>query len=552
MNVQQILELKRQALIVLLATTIPLNLAGCKNNDERFQNAKVEAETNINSNYKQLETEEKITSQNYVKQDLKTFYTELFAISSTYNFEKYYPTTLEIEDILKWKNNNKKCQNQDEDLEMLLETIIKNSLTKDSFFFDKNKIDDYNEKQINELTELDYMFTSCLKEALKNVLSTTNDIKEDICKLETLSIVRGEDLEEETAAIYDNKNNTIIIYYDAIKKCQLKYKETFKTLDEYLTIIIQHELNHVKQEACSCRDIKELKYSDIADKYFFSIIESSAESAIYNYENKEQLEFRKTTDYVYYDEREQENLLFLLAAFKEGRSIEDYYNAIFDSNLNELFNYFDLKTSEDIEMFLKIVYSINTLKGQSELSGVLIDEYGCNKLSKLKSVLGYQYKIDIFKCVLKDLIDKTQNDSLTLEESLTIYEFVKSYIVNGTYNIVKSDGKYKKIYDEKFLSDFVECENVYFKFLKNYYEPDEELDEKLEEHLFDLYSIDFDQIHEGLTVNETTNKIIEQYPMIQNIEWQVPCFATDIASFNENIATDYQSIKQKSITNFYK
>ena len=234
-----------------------------------------------------------------------------------------------------------------------------------------------------------------------------------------------------------------------------------------MTDIIEHELNHVRQYPCSHR----IKNGDNGEEtgfydnnYTSFIIESSAESGIYNYNNShEKLE---NSYYTYTLYRESEALLMLLAAFKENRDLNGYYEAIYDSDAKKFWDYFELDNDEKLKNFYKIFYAFNTIHGRTELSKKAYGNKNKAARKELEELVGDSYLIDMMKFIVKDLITATERDNLSIDDSLLLYMISKSYISDEAKTIIKDeDGSYHNEYSEDFIKSYKEIEDYYKEYL---------------------------------------------------------------------------------------
>lgn len=172
--------------------------------------------------------------------------------------------------------------------------------------------------------------------------------------------------------------------------------------------------------------------------YFSTLLESAAESEIYNKKKySEKLVSKK--DFNYSKEREKESLLLLLGICRDNVSLEDYYNAIYDSNLSSFYNFFDANTKEKIYDLYKIIYSIDAASLNNELGLNLQKEISKNfSEMSLEYLVGYGYRIDILKKVLKNMANYTVNNpDFSLEENVVLFDIVKNLITSNAYTVTK-------------------------------------------------------------------------------------------------------------------
>ena len=180
-----------------------------------------------------------------------------------------------------------------------------------------------------------------------NQLSSNNN--EDLCKLSDLVVLLyTEPIDNALYGDYVNKDNKITIYLDNVTNIN------YLSIDFYTQVseIFLHEINHDRQHICKDREEKE----ELAfNKYTTSIVESSAESAIYNENNSKYYSDMFGNENIYFLERCFEDELQLLTLTDEDTNLNDYYASIFDSDIDAFLDYFNIKTEKDKKAFLNIL-----------------------------------------------------------------------------------------------------------------------------------------------------------------------------------------------------
>ena len=261
-----------------------------------------------------------------------------------------------------------------------------------------------------------------LRNYLTQVLTyTTSDLDEDFCKLQDISITIGTSNNSDLLGGYDTIEDNVTIYYDNV----LNYcKETLSTT-------IYHELNHVRQMPCE----HETNNSQTIPKI---LLESSAESSLYNEKIDEEYLEKATSDYQYASLRRKETFILLLGLMRDEVTLEDYYNAIYDNNLEKLYLFCGANTMEE--------------KRNIEKIWVVMASEPTNSL----------YKIDILKIVLKNMMNYTyHHPELSLEENLAVLNIVKNLFA-ATYQT-------KENIDKVYIHQLVELITIYQDFLCTYY-----------------------------------------------------------------------------------
>lgn len=263
-----------------------------------------------------------------------------------------------------------------------------------------------------------------------------------------------------------------------------KYNEE-NLLDKYSDILLEtllHEFNHVRQKACDCRVEQGLVLADMFvydNNYVSTISESSAESELYIMSKYPQDYSFQFDDYAYEKERADELLLLTLALCNENANIEDYYNAIADTNYVALYNFYDLQSREDIHDFYRIVYAIDSKNLRSNLwESIYTEEELAEKTVFEYTVdIGYAYRVDIFRMTLEKLTKYTNNKGsklFTLKQNLAIFNILKNIIVKDSYmyyedNLDDETIIYRKYYEEYMVKNIAVLEYEYIKFLSEYY-----------------------------------------------------------------------------------
>lgn len=382
-------------------------------------------------------------------------------------------------------------------------------------------------------------FEYAISKALEHIFSKkNNNYQEDLCCIKSISIVNDSlsstaESDNNALGLFDKDSNTIYINYEkivetykAINSYRIEQEKDGITFKKYLTDILEHELNHVRQYPCSHR----IKNGDNGEETGFYdnnhtsfIIESSAESGIYNYNNShEKLE---NSYYTYTLYRESEALLMLLAAFKENRDLNGYYEAIYDSDAKKFWDYFELDNDEKLKKFYNIFYAFNTIHGRTELSKKAYGNKNKAARKELEELVGDSYLIDMMKFIVKDLITATERDNLSIDDSLLLYMISKSYISDEAKTIIKDeDGSYHNEYSEDFIKSYKEIEDYYKEYL--IYKFDISLEElndkfisnKVKNDLYDFENyVKKDYSNISSSMYERSSSLKEKYPVLTSI-----------------------------------
>ena len=535
-------KIKKNTIALGLGFIISSTLTSCSNNTDYIN---VEA-IPISA----IEIEEDIKQK-----DFNEYINYFSTYEVHYNFEKYLLKEKEINDILSSYDESKCKYEYDIDIAKLIEKINSNSKK----YIKQNKqyisafMNDMSLKETDEELFFDqFNFEIYLEYTLMQLFEkATNDINEDIHKMQELKIVFGnthEIYEDDpkdyyVLGYYDNDRNIIVLSRENLKIAAEIRETTFEYV-LYDTLI--HEINHMRQYKCDCRKGMEvISYNN----HITTLIESSAESEIYNLGKNFSFLKKDSHEYSYYDERVYENLLFLLSIYNEDVTIEDYYNAIFDSNINALLEFYNLNTYVDKQNFFNILYMIDGINCRNNLIYECYSKKEIENLvlKELKKDIGYGYKTEIFKKCLKDAVKYTiNNPDFELEDNLLVLNIIKNKIVNDSYYLKEEKGElgiteHVRIYDEEFVIQILELENKYIEFLENYYGIDKALilekEDNLEPYIKNVVSEVNNQCAGDLTYYSKTVDILNRFPILKTIIYSETYNMYEYSDFEEEIKT---------------
>lgn len=442
----------------------------------------------------------------------------------------------EIARVINCSETTSECSYEwDGDVENLKDTIKENSI----LFLEEH--DEFESAFCDYESDYDLFHTQVKFEAIFDrviddfVSHTDENMNEDICKFQTLSIVFGEiENNSSTMGYYQVDTNSIVLCYQSIMEaCQY----TNDTPSDFFTHILSHELNHARQLICEDRLQKGQQYQDVCykDDVLSFIIESSAESALYNVDDA------SFEDEMYPDERKYEALFFLFAICNEKADIQDYYDAIFDVNLEELYQFLGCDTEDDIYTFYRILSSIDASLGRD--SDLVDLDSSIQTVGDAERFIGYRYKINLFTHILADMVDYTsRNSSFSLEENLALFKIVRTVLSADSYTLSRNDdGELERVYDLEFVSSFKNFEDMYYMFLSSFYQVDVLELERIEEN----YTNDImDAVNTFCVDDKSTYKdmpsLLERFPLLEPIFKAVDVSSYDYERFvenNENVYT---------------
>ena len=425
-----------------------------------------------------------------------------------YSNPEYLKTNLDVYKYRKEASDTKNCNHKYNGTIKELINTIKNNTTK--YLKNKSKT-----KYLNAV-DLDRNFKGSIKQknygaavsviyiAIQSEIASLMDNQllgnnnEDLCKMKDLKVLL--DLNTNkckkdgsiTLGQYFQNDNVIIIYLDSFLYKQARNGKTIKkdinkqniidinTYDD-LKKAVFHEINHMRQSACKDRN----KNSDITYMNTgLSVIEATAESALYDEDSPLLLpksEIRKE-DRVYSSERSFVNDLLLMTVTDNTTTIDDFYASVFNSDPQAFINYFNLKSNHDVRSFLNILsrYDAKMLRNNIayDIGEVKKDSKDC--YFKAESVVGNDYKIDLLRLSLRNLIDYNieSNSQLELEE-IVLLEKIMLYQACNESNICKldsngnllkkDDGTLITTYDKNFVSQLLELENKFNTYIMQNY-----------------------------------------------------------------------------------
>lgn len=383
--------------------------------------------------------------------------------------------------------------------------------------------------------------------------SSTSDINEDMCNFETLKIVGNTNSDKTVLGEYSNKTNTIEIYFENIFYFLDFYYSSYEhsNYDNFCFLVesfiknLQHELNHVRQAMCRHRinendsnlfDIDWLGSKNNQTYKYISksfLIEASAESATYNEEEKESI-IPLGYYYTYREERSDEALMLLLGLTNGNQ----YYEAIFNTNLNDLYKYLGCQSYDDYVRVYRIIYILERKHGNYITSE---EEKNENYSDFIKNI-HLDFKTDIFSLVLSNLCDYSfKNPDFSLDEHIYLYSLISEIILNNDYpidtNTLKVD--IANLYDKEFIDDFFKLDQVYIRYLAEKYTLSvEEVEQKLKDANDDLYYASYYFYYDFIQKKEPFTKLLQRFPSLKLI-----LFSSNIENLYD-FYLDYYNNKQ--------
>lgn len=522
--------LKKGLRLLSFIVSLSLGLNGCSIKQKNYDQPNLVNEIAID--YIDEEKEEVINQKEITctlsqkeREDIVKNYVDYFSnIDYEYKGEEYYPSSQEIKSIIDDANSMMIAFHDEISLDTY-ETFLKIKQNSEKYISENPELSscffNNNGGNIEFFNSFEIALYHLLKEMPKN---ETNDIKEDFCRFQGLSICSGdvskiikyEETDDIVLGYYDYEKNLIVIdmnniifLHDYTSKLN-KNDNYYASLIDIISCTLTHEFNHVRQHACNCRMEAGQKYSSIGDynKYVSGLIEASAESSIYNVQNYLSNYFSMDNVNSYDDEREKESKILLLGLLSHDK--DDYYNSIFDSDLNSLYEFTGCTSEEEINRLYHILYNMDAIMYRNELP-FDITVNGNNISSNLVQV-GNEYCYEVFNIFTGDLINYIyENEDFTCTQALALFSIAQSLCLNNNYSIEETDDTLKFNVDANLASKINKSRIKFERFIMKYYSINES---ELESCIIRANNI--------ITSKDIEEKFIYSYEIIHNnyLEYQ--------------------------------
>lgn len=541
--------MKTRIKLLLLSLILSVSSVACSN-DDTITEIVVESESNDvvdNEENKQL-----------IFVDTEKYLSLCDKVIPKYNYEEYYLSETEMENIIETTKNTYKCDNETFDMVELIFSIKNNNKeyldTKDGVYDIFNIGDMYNDIDPLLLEE------SVIGAICASLLDDSGDKYENYCKMKEIKIVVNNNISTQArfSCLLKNENNKPLdnnileLNLDNILESYNSYMDNYTDFPElyddpgdiynYIEkYVLSHELFHVKQFICPCREEKGESNLCIQimnengekfDSFGKTLIESSAESQLY----KDDIYDLKDGPYVYDFYRSDEAMLMLLSLFSSD-NVEDYYDAIIDSNFSAFYDFFDLDSAEKKFDFYKILYSLEAI----DFSNLFLNKYDSNLESitrgEAKDLIGTACYIDLYKMFIKNSIEYTSTFDISLEENILLNEIARCILLDKASKLEDVNGETEYLWDEEFKDDFLMLDEIYYNYLGEFYNMTrDELDFIREEQflaLFDLFEIhSYDEV-----------SIVNRFPTILNITFAADIFTSKKDYFDDKFSSEREDVK---------
>lgn len=587
---------KQRFLAFSLAISMLLTSSCGKNkNDANGQNT-----NSANSSLGNLDEEQStnpIISGEQIESEQKQLeiagYQEFFAnFRPNYKYEIPIPEEI-IDTIINYNDKKVPCQyNFDGDYNKVIEQIKQNSkefinkypefnycFSEDNFGLTIDNFAEVCEEQIvNVQMEPNTKTQLFMEIALEYTLAiyketATNNINDDIHQMNNLVVVVGDPMqfydnvylndkvkitsdydEAVVLGIYDGDQNVIIVNAGAILlNYDYSYSHLQKQLNSLITVLI-HEFNHMREHSCECRyqngDVDTTWYYN--NPFISSYDEAAAESEIYNLnKDPEQILPANPDDnkkvnlyYSYPTLRDSESLLLLLGITQDNIPIDNYYNAVFDTDLAKLFKFFGAQTREDVERIFGIAYLIDGINGRNDFGWKLLGYDDTNvpiNHQDLQNAIGFSYKTDLLALILKNLVNYTEtHPDFSWKENLATYNIIRNLIIDDF-----DDPNIDEEERNNFAKDIVQLNENYLKYIACKYDLTYDEVEMycngaensliLLNAMSKYYFLDDEDVYYEDTINNLTTR----FPLLKNI-----LFTNLLISTNFQELQDYVNQKQ--------
>ena len=427
-------------LLPLIFGTSASFVSGCKYNSQ-IPNVAIETNADIIDEKNSISKEEIINKyQNYFNKEIN------------YRNEDLYLKEEDIDNLINNSNITPKYNYHfNGDINTIISDIQNNSNKND----DSNLTTAFNKDNNDVLEEI-------LKEIFNRIKQDNNNLDSDFHIIDNLKIYtyKEEDIDN-NPCLYMEDNNYIIINYNEIHKIAEYYHISY---EEQLKYFLNQEINKVRKNTYKDDIESNLNYQYNNDTLLYegtNGIELYTKNIISN--NLDQ-----NSDYVYNDEIKAQGELLLLAITNQDDDIlNKYFNAVNDNNLKELWNIYNLKNKDDLTHFYKILYSMDAKLHRNTM---IFDYYNSNTNIDFIDFVGYEYKLDLFTRSINNLMEYQKNNDLSIEDNLVLYSIILNAIVNDTY---KYNDNYEIEYNTLFINKINELNDMYIKYLSDYYEINE-------------------------------------------------------------------------------
>lgn len=450
---------KRRITSSLLSILMLINLAGCSKKEDK-QSFKTE----------------------FPKEDFEDIgYAEGFrGYEVSFGEEMELSSLSEIKErVSEWEKYKSDCE-----LEFLKNSsIVFEKIKRNSFKLLGTNLDFLSAFQIENdpIKSVQVGLEDVLMDVLNDFLRTaTNDVNGDLHRMKSLGIVLAKNLK--VNGYYFEKYNCSVLSFDKVKSCL----EDPHGYDE-LYALINRVINVVRLYPCDCSLDLSDKFLELNDNFLW---DAATVSDIFYYDKGD---VARSECYLKAFDRTKERSFWWLAIFNKDSRLDDYYNAIFNSDISALHTFFDIKTDEEIEAFYNACEAIDTIFHSDE---------------------AYKSYLTLFSQVLARLTEYSlNNNDFSLKDNLAVYAMIREDLSRWYYHV---DG----ICD--YTDGVLSLDGGYKLFLSN------------------LYGVSIDEINDYLTseeldrylksLDDTSSELFVRFPILKDIIESNPS-VTNLISF---------------------
>lgn len=393
-------------------------------NDIEHTDSKIEASKNVSELIEEIPYNSEITFEDLT---LPTPNDSCTYINDTITDSNLYNNTLEFISIIK-SNTINYITNHNEYI----------------LGFIDNLDDEHNQDKL--------MVQSIFKDVISDIL--INSTSKDLCVLKDLKVVISYSMKDNHCIEYKKEDDLIIVYPN--------------NNWEDVEYAIRLELNKIRIDNCNCQNSPLFAYNTLNN--------AAIVSELYN--------TSKTDIFVSNDDIKKEALFLSLGLFHGDYTIDDYYKAVFNNDIEALYKFCGANSEEDIYKINRILYAMN-------------------------NDLNYDYRCEMFGIIINNLINYTNNNkNFNLKNNLTLFKALRNLFINDSAKNIE------------------EICNIYINYLSKHYNQSITSiinmlnDKEITNYTIALYNL-CNEFEKSGTVDtfylSYSNKIISEFPLLKQI-----------------------------------
>jgi len=301
---------------------------------------------------------------------------------------------------------------------------------------------------------------------------------------------------------YDSECHTLILYKESME--YVAKKSSISYLEELCHTLL-HGFNFVRM-------------SYLPNSQSLLLNQAASESELY-YSLKDQQgnKYHLGNTFDYPKKLNHEALILLMALGLPEDFLDQYYEALFNSDTSMLSSCFHMEDSKERQEFYQVLRSIDAIF----YSDLFFEEGESFRYSDAGKKVGMGYRVQIFKIFCRHLLEyKLSHKEMTLEEQLILFDVAKNMIVDDWYYYFSDSDR-----EEEYIQMIAEMEQTYIKFLAKYYHCSINSLRDIEKENEAILQ-DCQQFYSTHQKTEALKKLFENYPVLEII-----CY--------ENLISDY-------------